>query len=62
MCVIVLSIFLANKKAYKDAERIGRRTILKRVNRILGLSCEKQDMAPKLEEDEKIGHGYISRR
>lgn len=48
------------KKVYKDGER-SRGTILKRVNGIPGLSHEKQGMPPKLGEDEKMGHGYVSR-
>ena len=49
------------KKVHKDGERIGRGTILKTVNGIPGLSHEKEGMPPKLGEDAKMRHGYISR-
>lgn len=39
------------KKVYKDGERIGKGTVLKRVNGIPGLSHEKQGTTPKLGED-----------
>lgn len=45
---------------YEDGDREDRRTILKRLNGVLGVSHEKQSLPPKLKEHEKMGYGYVS--